>query len=191
MAALIKPLPDGVPHGFLGKPRSERVYRHYPACDAVDGAFQLVDGIGHGALCAGKCYPAVKYIALARFYLIFDVALIKICYVNRTAVVHGPEFHKLKPPADAGEPGSVGYHGVNAHSFVRQGQGDGLILAAVLVFSWKKADKIAERGYAQPFERLGFLFANALYISYVRVKISHIYLAIIKRHGRSISIWPA
>ena len=70
-------------------------------------------------------------------------------------------------PADVREPWRVCHQGLDTNGFPIHGQGDGLELAAVLIFSGEKRNQVIERKDAQLVKRLRLFLSYALDITNV------------------------
>ena len=144
ISAGVKSLPDCVHYKLLRKSGRQPVHGDYPAGHSVRGVFRLVNGIGHSTLCTDADNFAVKIQALATVYVVFEIRLIKISYVNRTAFVRNPKLHKLHAAADAHKSRRVCNDALNAGGLTVTGERNGFKPTAILVFSREIRNKVMD-----------------------------------------------
>ena len=148
-AAGIQRLPYGVHHELLRQPSCQPVHGDYSARHAVRCILRLVHGVGHRPFTADTDYLAVEIKALPTAYVILEIGLIEICYVNRCTLIHDTELHKLHAAADAHEAGRVGNDALNAGCLTVTGERYGLKLAAIFVFSGEIGNKVVYGEHAE------------------------------------------
>ena len=168
-SAAVEALADTLHHGPLIQSGAETVDRHDPPGNAVFHAFPFIDRIDHAAARALHFDLAVEDAAVPAVKIVFHVGLIKIGYVEFSALVHDAKTDQIQTPADAGELRRVGNEHRYAHALTVLGESDGLILTPVLVAPRKKGDQVIERIDAELVERLRLFLPDAFDITDVRL----------------------
>ena len=181
VAALVQPLPHRTGHRGLVQPRRKVVDGHDAPGEQLL-PLPLHQRIDHRPPLALTIGLAVEDIRLPLVKGGLAVFLIEKGDVQHAVLVHGPHLHQRPPAGDASAPGVLGHGGPDAGVFA----GDQLPhrhgARSVLPAHGVVGDQVAQRPYAQLFQRFGPGLADALDIAHVRCQ---------RRHGGHLpsSIW--
>ena len=157
----------------MAEPRVHPVDRYDPPGHAVFFPLGLADRVCHTAVRAFDLHASEEDVALAAMQVILYIRLVKISYVNNTAVVHRFELDEIHAAPDMRKPWGIRHDGADADAFPVHDLGDGAVLRTVVIFARKIGNKVIESKDAELVECQRLFLTYALDVSYVGIQICH------------------
>ncbi len=126
----------------------------------------FIGGVDHAETAAAALDLSVKAHAVTAREIIFYIILVKICYVNRSALIHRPKLHQLHTAPYTDKARHVRDQGADAHALPLRCRCDGAEFCPILIARGKIGHKIIERKDAEFFERLRLFLPYSFEILY-------------------------